>query len=368
MNNPIFFDSLGLPKEAKIGIDGLERVIPRAKHSHNLGWVSLCRNQLISAGWKNVSILKNVDDDENEDSPKIPESYEGYDAIIFYLGVSYNGAINYFFGVDDNVVRRFKRIQNFNGSLFVMNFDMPMIGESISGRWNNKSTSKNINQLDPVLLDQACKRTKRFDYVEKSKHLCFGDSHTPSVYRPGNLVCKNDGLTLYSILRDGLKNKIEEKSGLSVSDLDEITIYAGNIDIRHHLCRQEDPVGSTLELARDLCLQASRLQIPKVRLVNLLPIETIERRLPKTGYYKGTPFYGSWEERSKLVETFNLEVIRMSQEFGFEVFEWPSAFRNDKKELDTERMERPKSVHLSPQSYYWNLETNQLNSIHHNQE
>ena len=369
MSEPVFFDSLGLPKDARIGIDGLERVIPRAKNSHNLGWVSLYRNQLIQAGWNNVRILTNVEnddpdlDEEDDKGPKVPESYKDLDAIIFSLGVAYSGAINYFFGVDDNVVRRFRRIQDFEGRLFVMNFDMPMVGESVASRLHNKSTSKNVHELDTAKLDAACLRTQRFDHVAQTSRLCFGDSHITSVYRPGNMVSRNDGLTLYSILRDGLSSKIQERTGINPSSLDELTIYAGNIDVRHHLCRQEDPEGAVKQLAQDLCSQAAALGT-RVRLVHLLPIENESRRLPKTGYYKGTPFYGSWQERSKLVETFNSELDRMSLSAGFEVFQWPKSFLNNNQELDFEFMERPKSVHLSPQSYYWDLTNNTKNNIH----
>jgi len=373
MSDPVFFDSLGLPKDARIGIDGLERVIPRAKNSHNLGWVSLYRNQLIQAGWSNVRILTNVENDdpeldEDEDKgPKVPESYKDLDAIIFSLGVAYSGAINYFFGVDDNVVRRFRRIQDFEGRLFVMNFDMPMIGESVASRFHNKSTSKNVQELDIAKLDAACLRTQRFDHVARTNNLCFGDSHITSVYRPGNMVSRNDGLTLYSILRDGLANKIQERTGLIPSALDEVTVYAGNIDVRHHLCRQEDPEGAVKQLAQDLCSQAAALGT-RVRLVHLLPVENESRRLPKTGYYKGTPFYGSWKERSNLVDTFNAELDRMSLSTGFEVFRWPKSFLNNNQELDFEFMERPKSVHLSPQSYYWNLTNNVKNDIHQGEQ
>jgi len=347
-----FFTDFNVPKDAKIAIDGLERVTPKAKHSHNSAWVQLYRNMLVNAGWKNVEILGQRD------------TYEGYDVLIISLGIAYGGAINYFFGIDDNVVWRFKRIQDFKGQTFVMNHDMPMIGASVKSRWTNKSTSKDVVQLDPERLDEICRNTRRFDHVERTRNLCFGDSHSFSTYHPGQMVCRNDGLTLFSTLRDGLGKKIEERSGIKLSDLDSITIYLGNIDVRHHLMRTPDGLAEIQRLAAELQQQIKDLGIKNVELVNLLPIENESRKLPGTGLFKGTAFYGSWAERTKLVETFNAAQDKMGSENGWRIFHWPAKFINSNGELDFEYMERPKSIHLSPQSYRWNLETDKFNSLH----
>ncbi len=349
---PSFFSTLNLPKNAKIAIDGLERNIPARKHSHNAAWVRLYRNMIQSAGWEDVTILGNHD------------TYEGYDALIIYLGISYAGNINFFFGIDDNVVRRFSRIQDFDGPTFVLNHDMPLIGTTVGKRLENKSTSLKVGQLRLQDLDDICKKTQRVDYVEKTSKLCFGDSHCFSAYKPGYMVCRNDGLTLYGVLRDGLKNVIEEKSGFEVSEIKDLTLYMGNIDIRHHLMRQEDPYQKCWHMVKELGYQIKSLNIKNVEIVHALPIESETRKLPKSGYYKGTPFYGTREERTKLVNTFNATVDRICIENGWSVFRWPEKFLNESGELDFEYMERPKSVHLSPLSYRWDLFNNVANSLH----
>ena len=342
----------GLSKDAKIGMDGLERNIPARKHSHNAAWVWLYKNMLHSAGWTDVTILGNHD------------TYEDYDAMIFYPGIAYAGAINFFFGVDDNVVRRFARIQNFEGPTFILNHEMPLIGTTIRGRLHNKSTSAKVGQLKLDKLDEICRNTPGFDYVEKSTKLCFGDSHCFSAYLPGYSVCRNDGTTLFSMLRDGIKKTIEEKSGISTSSLNHLTFYAGNIDIRHHLMRQENPYEKVHAMGIELGHQLKSLKIPNVEIVHALPIENISRKLPKTGYYKKTPYHGSWEERTKLVNTFNTAVDKICIENKWQIFDWPQTFLNDVGELDFEYMERPKSVHLSPMSYRWDLFNNAPNSRH----
>lgn len=347
-----FLDPLDLPKDYKIAIDGLERNIPTKKHSHNAAWVWLYKNILNSNGWNDVTILGNHD------------TYEGYDALIFYPGIGYGGAINFFFGVDDNVVRRFLRIQNFPGPTFVMNHDMPMIGTTIKGRLHNKSTSSNVGQLDLDRLDQICKNTKSFDYVGESTKLCFGDSHCFSAYLPGYHVSRNDGLTLFAVLRDGIKETIQEKTGFFTDDLTHLMFYMGNIDIRHHLMRQEDPHTAMKEMLVELEEQLMDIGIPNIEIVHALSIENISRKLPKTGYYKNTPYFGSWKERSELVDIFNQSVDTMCEKNGWKFFPWPVEFLNEDKELDFEYMERPKSVHLSPLSYRWNFFENKLNLLH----
>ena len=341
-----------LSKGCKIGIDGLERNIPTRKHSHNAAWVWLYKNMLHASGWENVDILGNHD------------TYEDYDAMIFYPGIAYAGAINFFFGVDDNVVRRFKRIQEFKGSTFIMNHKMPLIGTTVKSRLHNKSTSAKIGQLNLDALDEICKNTLEFNHVEKTKKLCFGDSHSFSTWKPGYSVCRNDGLTLFSTIRDGIKETIEEKSDFKVSELTHLTFYMGNIDIRHHLMRQDNPYEKIHSMVIELSNQLKSLSISNIEIVNALPIENISRKLPKTGYYKKTPYFGTWEERSKLVNTFNTAVDKICIENKWNAFKWPPSFLNDSGELDFEYMERPKSVHLSPMSYRWDLFNNQPNSRH----
>ena len=120
--------------------------------------------------------------------------------------------------------------------------------------------------------------------------------------------------------------------------------------------------------AKNICLipnLAVNLEIStNIEIVNTLPIENISRKLPKTGYYKKTPYFGTWEERVKLTNTFNMAIDKICIENNWKAFKWPSKFLNDLGELDFEYMERPKSVHLSPMSYRWDLFNNSLNSLH----
>ena len=128
--------------------------------------------------------------------------------------------------------------------------------------------------------------------------------------------------------------------------------------------RQENPFEKIHAMGIELGHQIKKLNIKNVEIVHSLPIENISRKLPKTGYYKKTPYFGTWEERTKLSNTFNRTIDKICIENDWKVFRWPETFLNDSGELDFEYMERPKSVHLSPMSYRWDLFNNLPNSLH----
>ena len=87
--------------------------------------------------------------------------------------------------------------------------------------------------------------------------------------------------------------------------------------------------------------------------------------LPKSGYYKGTPYFGSWEERTRLVNTFNMSVDKIAIENNWSVFRWPPAFLSATGELEFDYMERPKErTFKSALSYRWDLFENELNFLY----
>jgi len=138
----------------------------------------------------------------------------------------------------------------------------------------------------------------------------------------------------------------------------ELRVYLGNIDIRHHLMRQKDPESALEGLMQNYEAELLRMQergVDKIEIVQALPIENESRPLPKTGYYKGTPFAGSWQERTDLVKTFNWYVNEMGERNGWQVWKHPEVYLNNLDELDFEVMEKPKSVHIARKYYRWDL-------------
>jgi hypothetical protein len=171
-----------------------------------------------------------------------------------------------------------------------------------------------------------------------SRKAVIGDSHALSVWKPGHTLDFTAGRTLHGFLRRESVEQINNR-------FDETTLYFGNIDLRFHLMRQENPQQATADLFNRYVKFARELN--KATLVELLPVEHESRKIPGTGLYKKQPFFGTREERMQLREIAN-EIINNS---GLEVIQWPSEWidADGTKMLDI--LEMKQSVHLRPKYY-----------------
>ena len=84
-------------KNIKIGIDGLSGPISKRISNHNGAWAHKVMNQCTSAGYANVTILDKG------------EKLHDYDAIILYMGISYEGTLNLFGGLGDDFCKKIGR-------------------------------------------------------------------------------------------------------------------------------------------------------------------------------------------------------------------------------------------------------------------
>ena len=220
----------------------------------------------------------------------------------------------------------------------------------------------------------------------KSNHLTFGDSHVISAWLEGSKCSRNDGLTLHGALSRGFDSYIDE---MGIDNLTRLRLYLGNIDVRHHLCRiyrdEIERLNATCALAKRYIQEALRIRnkykIDKVEIVELLPIENAARRLPKTGFYKDQPFWGSVDDRMRVVQLFN-SVLRTEVEKHkqLKLIPWPQdyVYQSDQREdgskhsgifkgyktsqlifkkgmLKFSVMEKPHSVHIAPSFYLWSI-------------
>jgi hypothetical protein len=192
--------------------------------------------------------------------------------------------------------------------------------------------------------------------------IIIGDSHAISVYRPGSLIRRIDGATLSGVLSRGLKNCIP----CLPSSVKHLTLYFGNIDVRFHLHRDLFGFSETyLENAEDLCYELEsqlghvfRLYgFKTIEIVAPLPIESESRRIPQSGQYKNSSYFGSLSERQEIVDLITIKMITMQASFPWlSVRTWDHLRREDKnllgeKPLDQSCMEARQSVHLAPHSY-----------------
>ena len=323
-----------------IAIDDTVTTYSNRESSHKAAWTYMLASQLNSVGL-NAKVLTKQD------------NVHDFDVWMVALPMEFEGSYNLFGGANDEPAARIKRLLDYTGEVYCLNREMPNVGGFVESRL--KSCSDNWKALDIHELGNICENIKTVDTSTDSTTFILGDSHSVSVFIPGSNISRNDGKTLFGVMNDGMDTYIPEGTK-------HLITYFGNIDIRHHLCRQSNPIESTKTLVADYFKHLKTLNINKIEVVKLLPIEFEGRRIPKTGWYKDAPFAGTQSERTQLMQIFNDEVDRLSDEYGFGVISWPSDWYDTNPEMFAKKyMERPGSVHLSREFYQYNFITNEEN-------
>jgi len=279
----------------------------------------------------------------------IHHDINSFDSIYVYHGNDWFGSLNLFGGMKnygniDNLIR-FSKIDK-TKKVYSLWIDHPKYSEMLEPRLNGE-IHPDWHKVDWENLKYIENNAITVREIETVNRAVAGDSHAICMYRPGWFVNSVPFKTLHGALKEGLQTFIEPHHEIA-------EFYFGNIDVRHHLCRQPDPEAATRDLANRYYTQLSQLDLAKVYAYELLPIEHESRVLPKTGYYKGTPFYGSWEDRNRCRLIFKDEMRKLCARGSVNFIEWVDPLLNDRGELDFECMEKPKSVHLSRNSYpHW---------------
>jgi len=298
----------------KIAMIGIISNPVLSNKSHNGGW-TLAMKSLLETRFELECFIEKDESKFNE-----------YDILVINEGVNYrSGSYNFFGGVQNSTIKKIEALSNYNGKVYTINeiFDF---NDLFSKR-------KELNVLEGTKMPEVNMISSSYEY--ETKKLIIGDSHSISVYKPGYSISRNDGKTLYRFLKNN-KNKYFEH-------LDDLIVYFGNIDVRFHLPRQKNPIIATRKLALeyvDWCFKT------KAKPVCLLPVETEERKIPKTGQYKGENFFGSRSLRRSLVKEFN-DIL---QAHFLDCYTWPEKWYDVDYDF-TQEMELRQSVHLRPESY-----------------
>jgi hypothetical protein len=309
-------------------------------HSHRAAQAAIYAEQISveNGGLVHLDRTGNIHDDINS-----------FDSIYVYHGNDWFGSLNLFGGMKnygniDNLIR-FSKIEK-TKKVYSLWIDHPKYSEMLEPRLNGE-IHPDWHKVDWENLKYIENNAITIREIEIVNRAVAGDSHAICMYRPGWFVNSVPFKTLHGALKEGLQTFIQPHHEIA-------EFYFGNIDVRHHLCRQPDPEMATRDLANRYYTQLSQLDLAKVYAYELLPIEHESRVLPKTGYYKGTPFYGSWEDRNRCRLIFKDEMRKLCARGSVNFIEWVDPLLNDRGELDFECMEKPKSVHLSRNSYpHW---------------
>ena len=258
-----------------------------------------------------------------------PSTWGNYDLLYICEGVNFvAGSFNVPGGPQPLHTEKMKAIADFKGEL----------------RYSNSIFDFNkFNQR--LKIEATFPETHRVSFYNtflahglESRKAVIGDSHALSVWKPQHTLDFTAGRTLHGFLKRESVEQINNR-------FDEVTLYFGNIDLRFHLMRQENPQQATADLFNRYVEFAKQLK--KATLVELLPVEHESRKIPGTGLYKKQPFFGIREERMQVREIAN-EIINNS---GLEVIQWPSEWidADGTKMLDI--LEMKQSVHLRPKHY-----------------
>ena len=287
----------------KIGLIGILNNPATSNLSHSAGMVNIVSKLL------NATILNEKDE------------WQEYDELIIYHGPNFKkDSYNIIGGINNEILVRAQKLFEYKGII-----------KSLDGfQLKDFSIKRKLNLYNDYKLIENT-------FLPNKNKIVIGDSHSISVWPNEEYeISRNDGKTLYGFLN----------LNIDLSKYEHVILYFGNIDIRFHLCNQNDPINATINLFNRYVEYAKKYNSS---LVQLLPIENESRKIPKSGQYKGNNFIGSKELRKEIRKIAN-DIIYKS---GLEILSWPSYFTNDIGDLDFEFMEPKQSVHLKPK-YYMN--------------
>ena len=276
-------------------------------------------------------------------------------------GMEFKGTYNLNGGFSQRIADRLKiMIDKPNGSITSLEIPMPDLTKLLEPR--ARGTEFDLSPSEWAELSNVCDTADIMTHREMLpcgviERVVLGDSHSVARYETNTLVLRNDGLTMHGLLSRGIKSYLDAEN---LTKIKHLVISVGNIDIRHHLMRQVDPQKSISEMLVEMRKQLNELEeagvVESFEVTAPYPVEFEGRKLPKTGYYKGTPFFGSWNDRALLVE-YMTNIMALT--FG-NVYYWPREwFQMDPEKYADTFMEKPRSVHLSPAFYPWDLERNE---------
>ena len=290
--------------------------IPKNENNHSYGWARTWSENL---------------------GVHIDHTNSYHDEVYLLPGANFGGALNLFGGFTEELESSINNLLNAQKITVLDYKEVPNYGELLKKR-------KDVT--DKEWCDAVSNKLSNASTLVSSElsndWLAIGDSHTAAYSKPGSAVVKQDGTTLYG--------QIKEDFGYIRSHIRDchrgVTLSLGNIDVRHHICRHGfslEPFSAFVNFVREL--EDTGLE---VEVAAPWPIEFEGRKLPKTGYYKGTPFYGSRADRVDVVN----RIIDYYLYRGIKVVQCPEEWYGmDPEEYATSRMEKPQSVHLSPKYY-----------------
>lgn len=312
--------------------------IPKSEKSHIRGWAMMWAQRLDSdIATKETDLLD-------------------YENIYIDHGVNFHGSLNLFGGFNDDIVSNcYNLIDAIDNGAKLFSLD-----------WKIKDCNY-ISQIEKRIGSKTTSEMVDFDFLEKFEKilnkakylpmdalnldkLIIGDSHTLAFSTPDQIIARINGQTLYNaIFKKGLYDFL--KNHFNWSNIKEITLCLGSIDIRFHLLRLKTFTAKEFAdlYSKEIISYQNYYSIP-IKVCAPVPIEHELRKLPKTGQFEGQNFYGARSERLK----FTLDFIKYLSDycFDFDIIEPPKEwYTMPGDEYAKEIMELSSSVHIAPKYY-----------------
>jgi len=297
--------------------------IPKNEKSHVLGWSLLWKDQLkASIDHKCTPYIKNAD------------------VVYIEHGANFGGTLNLFGGANKEVFDKINLVMSCT-NIVSLDWDMPDYGAMLKKRLDAPTTYKGITEK---WCDLVSKRIQSISSLKQKDLLTdgvtIGDSHTIAFSGVGDRVYRADGKTLFGTLKKGLRQDFGELVG-------KATFCMGSIDIRHHILRYPD--FSLKDTIKDYVSQAKELA-DDVWFAAPVPVEFEGRRIPKSGFYKKTPFFGSWKDRQELTNNF-IDML-YTESKGKVVMPPKEWYTMDPEKYANTFMEHGSSFHIAPPFHF----------------
>lgn len=266
-------------------------------------------------------------------------------------GANFSGTLNLFGGANKDVFDRINRVMT-SEKVVSLDHEMPDYGEMLRKRIGAKTTYEGITESWCDRLSVKCKwiNSLKMEELENAYDgITVGDSHTIAYANKGDVIFRNDGKTLHGALNEGLDTfmrGVSAKRDKFMSFDTPVTFCFGSIDIRHHICRHGGLSKSMIERYVDQAYSITNNPF----IAKPVPVEFVGRRIPKSGFYKGEPFYGSWEDRRDITGEFimHLHDLLPEERIVGPPEEW---YRMDPEKYAKTYMELSSSFHIAP-TYY----------------
>jgi hypothetical protein len=302
--------------------------IPVNEKSHTLGWSKVWASHLDA-------------DIDHKCSANILK----HDTVYIDFGANYSGSLNLFGGANQELFDRLNLVMQCKR---VVCLDWPFeLSDSLRKRVGAKTTYEGFTDewFDKLeAFEKNVPVLKQEDRVVTG--ITMGDSHTIAFSNQNDAVLRNDGKTLHGALKFGLKNMFRD-----MPIKGDITLCFGSIDIRHHLLRRDDWKVDLTSMIAEYVKQGTELEQEygcHVSYAYPVPVEWEGRKIPKSGFYKGTPFHGSLADRRAATSKFITELNSHKVDTVMAPVEW---YLMDPKKYAETYMEFGSSFHIAPPYY-----------------